>query len=148
MTALIIIGAILFVIALILFLPVHITACVKDDAKVFLRILFIKIKLFPMKEKPEKKEKKKSGKAAEKKKSEKKEEKKEKEKRNIPELIHSVAEVLSVFLKQFFSTQSELGLSSSWKSRSSALGFSTMKSRSSSILCSSLFCPSCRSGAA
>ena len=84
MTALIIIGAILFVIALILFLPVHITACVKDDAKVFLRILFIKIKLFPMKEKPEKKE-----------------EKKEKEKRNIPELIHSVAEVLSVFLKQF-----------------------------------------------
>ena len=59
MTALIIIGAILFVIALILFLPVHITACVKDDAKVFLRILFIKIKLFPMKEKPEKKEKKK-----------------------------------------------------------------------------------------
>ena len=101
MTALIIIGAILFVIALILFLPVHITACVKDDAKVFLRILFIKIKLFPMKEKPEKKEKKKSGKAAEKKKSEKKEEKKEQEKRNIPELIHSVAEVLSVFLKQF-----------------------------------------------
>ena len=84
MTALIIIGAIFLVIALILFLPVHITACVKDDAKVFLRILFIKIKLFPMKEKPEKKE-----------------EKKEKEKRNIPELIHSVAEVLSVFLKQF-----------------------------------------------
>ena len=79
MTALIIIGAIFLVIALILFLPVHITACVKDDAKVFLRILFIKIKLFPMKEKPEKKEKKKSGKAAEKKKSEKKEEKKEKE---------------------------------------------------------------------
>ena len=55
MTALIIIGAIFLVIALILFLPVHITACVKDDAKVFLRILFIKIKLFPMKEKPEKK---------------------------------------------------------------------------------------------
>lgn len=62
MTALIIIGAILFVIALILFLPVHITACVKDDAKVFLRILFIKIKLFPMKEKPEKKEKRRAGK--------------------------------------------------------------------------------------
>ena len=101
MTALIIIGAISLVIALILFLPVHITACVKDHAKVFLRILFIKIKLFPMKEKPEKKEKKKKQKAAEKKKSEKKEEKKEKEKRNIPELIHSVAEVLSVFLKQF-----------------------------------------------
>ena len=48
MTALIIIGAILFVIALILFLPVHITACVKDDAKVFLRILFVTIKLFPV----------------------------------------------------------------------------------------------------
>lgn len=104
MTALIIIGAILLVIALILFLPVHVTAVIRDDAAVFLRILFIRIKLFPMKEKPEKnekKEKKKKQKAAEKKKSEKKEEKKEKEKRSIPELIHSVADVLSVFLRQF-----------------------------------------------
>lgn len=101
MTALIIIGAILLVIALILFLPVHVTAVIRDDAAVFLRILFIKIKLFPMKEKPEKKEKKKKQKGAEKKKSEKKEEKKEKEKRNIPELVHSVADVLSVFLRQF-----------------------------------------------
>lgn len=63
MTALIIIGAILLVIALILFLPVHVTAVIRDDAAVFLRILFIKIKLFPMKEKPEKKEKRKSKKA-------------------------------------------------------------------------------------
>ena len=42
MTALIIIGAILLVIALILFLPVHVTAVIRDDAAVFLRILLSK----------------------------------------------------------------------------------------------------------
>ena len=55
MTALIIIGVILLIIVMILFLPVHVTAAVKDEAKVFLRILFVRIKLFPMKEKPKKK---------------------------------------------------------------------------------------------
>lgn len=35
MTALIIIGTILLVIALILFLPVHVTAVIRDDAAVF-----------------------------------------------------------------------------------------------------------------
>ena len=99
MTALIIIGAILFVIALILFLPVHITACVKDDAKVFLRILFVKIKLFPAAKKKQKKKAKEKKQKQEKK--EDKPQKKKKEKRDIPELIHSVADVLSVFIRQF-----------------------------------------------
>ncbi len=98
MTALIIIGAILAVIALLLFLPVHITAAVKDEAKVFLRILFVKIKLFPVKEKPEKKKKEQKPKQE---KPKEKTEKKEKEKRDIPSLIHSVADILGVFLRQF-----------------------------------------------
>lgn len=104
MTALIIIGAILFLIALILFLPVHITAVIRGEAAVFIRILFIKIKLFPISEAKKKKAKKATNKKEKQKKTEeKKSEEKEakKEKRSIPELIRSVADVLSVFLKQF-----------------------------------------------
>lgn len=98
MTALIIIGVILLIIFIILFLPVHITAAVKDEAKVFLRILFVKIKLFPMKEKPKKKKKEQKPKQE---KPKEKTEKKEKEKRDIPSLIRSVADILGVFLRQF-----------------------------------------------
>lgn len=98
MTALIIIGAILFAIALILFIPVHITAAVKDEARIFLRILFVKIRLLPINEKPKKKKK---GQKQKQEKPKEESEKKEKKKRDIPSLIHSVADVLGVFLRQF-----------------------------------------------
>ena len=98
MTALIIIGVILLIIVMILLLPVHVTAAVKDEAKVFLRILFVRIKLFPMKEKPKKKKKEQKPKQE---KPKEKTEKKEKEKRDIPSLVRSVADILGVFLRQF-----------------------------------------------
>ena len=98
MTALIIIGVILLIIVMILFLPVHVTAAVKDEAKVFLRILFVRIKLFPMKEKPKKKKKEQKPKQE---KPKEKTEKKEKEKRDIPSLVRSVADILGVFLREF-----------------------------------------------
>ena len=97
MTALIIIGVILLIIVMILFLPVHVTAAVKDEAKVFLRILFVRIKLFPMKEKPKKKKKEQKPKQE---KPKEKTEKKEKEKRDIPSLVRSVADILGVLRRR------------------------------------------------
>lgn len=97
MTALIIIGVILLIIVMILFLPVHVTAAVKDEAKVFLRILFVRIKLFPMKEKPKKKKKNRS----QSRKSQRKKRRKREGKRDIPSLVRSVADILGVFLRQF-----------------------------------------------
>ena len=117
MTALIIIGGILLLLALIIFVPLTATLVYNDEFKAYARVLFVRVKLFPRKKKKKRGphsmsrrkaakilasiEKKKQKKAIKKKKKLlKKEEKKAKEeaqgKKSISEILDTVSDITSL----------------------------------------------------